>query len=68
VSAWFIDRVLPGIVTSALWMPVWTGALWLSHRRLRRHVDTVTRQQNEHIDRLTADQTAALSHGKEGGT
>jgi len=58
---------LPGLVTSAIWMPLWTLALWLSHRKLRRHVDRVTEAQNEHIDRLTADQTAALSRDKEGG-
>ena len=60
-SFWWVDRCLPGVVASALWMPVWTTLLWLSHRKTRRHIDTVTSRQNEHIDALTARQTATLS-------
>ena len=45
VAAWWVGKVLPGVVTSALWMPLWTAALWLSHRKLRRHVDRVTERQ-----------------------
>lgn len=60
-SFWWVDRTLPGVVASALWVPVWTTLLWLSHRKTRRHIDTVTEQQDRHLERLTADQTAALS-------
>ena len=54
---WWLDRTLPGVAASA----IWALALWLSHRRLRLYIDAVTGRQNEHIDQLTADQTAALS-------
>lgn len=48
MTAWFVDRALPGIVASALWMPVWTLALWLSHRKLRKHITrTADRQTAE---------------------
>jgi hypothetical protein len=60
VSAWFVDRCLPGLVTSAIWVPAWTAALWLSHRKLRRHIDTAAARQDQHFDALTAEQTAAL--------
>ena len=65
MAAWWVGKVLPGIVTSALWMPLWTAALWLSHRKLRRHVDQVTETQNTHIEKLTTAQTAILSSGRE---
>jgi hypothetical protein len=56
VSAWWVGKVLPSVVSSGIW---WL-ALWVSHRKLRRHIDTVTARQNEHIDQLTADQTREL--------
>jgi hypothetical protein len=67
MAYWWIDRTLPGVVASAVWMPIWTAALWLSHRKLRRHVDQVTKQQNAHIERLTASQTAELSGQRKQG-
>jgi hypothetical protein len=57
VAYWWLERTLPGIVASAIWAVV----LWVSHRRLWRHIIHVTEQQNQHIDRLTAEQTAALT-------
>ena len=57
MTAWWVEKVLPGVASSSIWAVV----LWLSHRRLRRHIDTVTARQNEHIDQLTASQAAALA-------
>ena len=45
MGAWFIDKVLPGLTTSAAWAVV----LWISHRKLWRR-----------IEKLTAEQTAVL--------
>jgi hypothetical protein len=61
--AWWVDRVLPGVVSSGVVL----ASVWLSHRRLRHHITRVTQAQNAHIDQLTAAQTAALS-GKPEGT
>jgi hypothetical protein len=49
--------MLPGVAASF----VVAAAIGLSHILLRRHINAVTRKQNEHIDALTAQQTAALS-------
>lgn len=41
----------------------WPGVIagfWMTWRKTRNHVDARTEQQNELIERLTADQTAAL--------
>jgi hypothetical protein len=57
VSFWITDRMLPGLASSAIWAAV----LWVSHRRLRRHVDQLTQRQTDHIDRLTERQTADLT-------
>lgn len=54
---WWLDRALPGVASSAIWAAV----LWASHRRLRRHVEQLTRAQTEHIDELTEQQTATLA-------
>jgi hypothetical protein len=60
MAAWWLDKVLPGLVTSSICAAV----MWLSHRKTRRHIDTVTKTQSEHIDRLTAEQTAALKEAR----
>lgn len=59
-SFWFVDRCLPGIVASL----VVTVPVWVSHLLLRRHVTRTTERQNEHIRRMTDEQTAALSGGE----
>ena len=62
MSFWWIDRTLPGIVGGiAVSLPV-----WVSHLLLRRHITRVTERQNEHIEKLTDEQTAALNRSKEG--
>ena len=63
MSAWWLDKVLPGVASSA----IWAVTLWLSHRKLRSHIDTVTAQQDERIKKLTADQTATLAGRNTGG-
>ena len=63
MSYWLIDRTLPGVAASA----IWALALWVSHRKLGTRLDAVIDRQNEHIDRLTAEQTAALSGRNPGG-
>lgn len=57
MTFWLVDRMLPGVASSAIWASV----LWVSHRRLRRHVEQVTRAQTQHIDELTEQQTATLA-------
>lgn len=39
----------------------------LHHLLLKRHVTRITRSQTGHIDRLTAEQTAALTQQREEG-
>jgi hypothetical protein len=53
---WWTDRALPGLASSAIWAVV----LWVSHHRLRRHVDRITEQQTRRIEKLTLQQTAEL--------
>jgi hypothetical protein len=62
-SYWWIDRVLPGVAASF----VVAAAIGLSHILLRRKINAVTRKQNEHIDAITAQQTATLSGNPETG-
>lgn len=59
-----LASVISGVVVS------WPGiavTIWLSHRKLRQHVDTVTRRQTGTIRNLTDSQTAILlGHEQEG--
>jgi hypothetical protein len=41
LTAWFVDRMLPGLATSVLVSIV----VWLSHARTRRHITRVTNRQ-----------------------
>jgi hypothetical protein len=56
MTAWFIDKVLPGLIVGA----VMSAGTWLSHRRLKRQMTGLTTRQTLHIDKLTAEQTADL--------
>jgi len=42
-------------------LPVFLTGLWVSHRKLRRHVDTVTRTQTGRVRQMTDDQTERLT-------
>jgi hypothetical protein len=42
-------------------IPVFAAGLWLSHRKLRSHLEKVTRHQTGQIETLTVDQTAVLA-------
>jgi hypothetical protein len=56
-SFWWIDRTLPGVVGSLI-----VGAfVGLSHWLLKRHITRTTERQDERIEQLTADQTAAIT-------
>ena len=70
-GAWWVDRVLPGVIVSLIWAAV----VWFSHRRLWRsirlhadqvaraqdaHIDELTRGQNVHIEQITSDQTRRI--------
>jgi hypothetical protein len=41
-------------------LPVFVIGLWFSHRRLRRHVDNVTRAQTWDIKDITRQQTGVI--------
>jgi hypothetical protein len=45
MGAWFVSKVLPGLITSSIWAAV----VWLSHRKTRKHIDTVTAAQTRAI-------------------
>lgn len=52
MSAWWIDRTLPGIVAALIGSALIAAAVWVSHRLLKRH-----------ITKVTAGQTAELRSG-----
>ena len=54
---WWLDRVAPGVVSGL----VFAAPVWVSHVLLRRHITRVTKGQNDHIDKLTAAQTATIT-------
>jgi heme exporter protein D len=62
VAFWWLDRTLPGVVASL----ILSAVVWVSHVLTRRHITRVTERQNRHIERLTAEQTAALTGHKNG--
>lgn len=41
-------------------LPVFLIGLWFSHRKLRQHVDTVTKRQTGDFESITAEQTDEL--------
>ena len=47
MSYWFVDRMLPSLISSVLF----AGILWVSHRRLSRHVTDVTDKQTKELER-----------------
>lgn len=51
MGAWFVSRVLPGLTTSAITAAV----VWLSHRKTRRHIDTVTAAQTAELSGRDTD-------------
>jgi hypothetical protein len=56
LSFWWVDRFLPDLAASAAWATV----LFVLHRRMKRHVDSLTDAQTRHIDELTRRQTLNL--------
>lgn len=45
-------------------LPVFLVGLWISHRKLREHVDKVTRTQTGDFEEITAAQTAQLESSR----
>lgn len=48
MAAWWLDRVVPGLVVTLLSAP---AALWFQHRALSRKMHTITRDQTDELKR-----------------
>jgi hypothetical protein len=60
MAVWLRDHVLPGLIVTVL--------VSASHLRLWQRIKKLTRDQNQHIDEVTAEQTRALQDGgRDGG-
>lgn len=57
MSYWLVDRFLPGLSSGVTMAAV----MWVSHLLLRRHITRVAREQTEHFDTVTAEQTKTLA-------
>lgn len=38
---YWVDRILPGLIDSLIWTPVWAFALWRIHRAWSLHQDKI---------------------------
>lgn len=50
------------IAGAAVSWPVFAAGIWISHRRIREHVDDVTGDQTGQLKKITDQQTGILLH------